>query len=275
MSTTSSSILKVAGIKALTTLIAIEIVDEVPSDGNSMSIKNTAEKKTKNTKERHSRIDELGVDINAMLEDLLSDPTPALSPSTLIRMHGDTSLSPLSSPTLARQIHKIRKENDQPVFSLPVVAPYPPQPVIPTQPENANGDDILNTSEYNNISNTPQHVVNNDADANNLNEPNFNQHWLNKLSQADSWESFEITLNDFAVAALEKARLHYNNNATNNRPRPQPRPNNVPLEPLTEGPNSLMQGRHYNIKHRETSKELFRGYSETRSKIDWTFANIQ
>ena len=138
MSTPASSILKVAGNEALTTLKAIEIVDEVPSDGNSTSIKNTAEKNTKNTKEQHSRIDELGVDINAMLEDLLNDPT-----SSPLRMHGDTSLSPL-----ARRIHEIREENDQPVFSLPVVAPYPPQPVIPAQPENANRDDILNTSEY-------------------------------------------------------------------------------------------------------------------------------
>ena len=66
---------------------------------------------------------------------------------------------------------------------------------MPAQPENANGDD-------NNINNTPQHVVNNDAETNNLNELNFDQHWLNKLSQADSWESFEITPNDITVAAL-------------------------------------------------------------------------
>ena len=32
---------------------------------------------------------------------------------------------------------------------------------------------------------------------------------------------------------------------------------------------------HYDIKRRETSKELFRVYSETRSKKDWTLANIQ
>ena len=231
MSTTASSILKVAGIKALTTLKAIEIVDEVPSDGNSMSIKNTAEKKTKNTEEQHSRIDELGVDINALLDDLLNDPTPALSPSTPIRMHGDTSLSPLSSPTLARQIHEICKKNDQPVFSLPVVAPYHHNQLY--LPNLKMRMEMIYLILLNNINNTPQHVVNNDADANNLNEPNFNQHWLNKLSQADSWESFEITLNDFTVAALEKARLHYNNNATNKRLHPQPRPNNVPLKPLT------------------------------------------
>ena len=32
---------------------------------------------------------------------------------------------------------------------------------------------------------------------------------------------------------------------------------------------------HYDIKRRETSKELLRVYSETRSKEDWTLANIQ
>ena len=32
---------------------------------------------------------------------------------------------------------------------------------------------------------------------------------------------------------------------------------------------------HYDIKRRETSKELFRVYSETCSKKDWTLANIQ
>ena len=45
---------------------------------------------------------------------------------------------------------------------------------------------MINTFENNNINNTPQHVNNNDAEANNFNEPNFNEHWLNKLSQADS-----------------------------------------------------------------------------------------
>ena len=225
MSTNASSILKVSNIETITAPKEMEIVEEVPLDGNSMNINNTAEE---NTKEQHSRIEELGIDINAMLEDLLNDPTPALSPSSPIRTHGDTSLSPLSSLTLARQIHEIHEENDHPVFSPPVVAPYPPQPLMPAQPENANGDDMINTSEYNIVSNIPQHVANNDADANNLNEPNCNQNWLNKLSQADSWESFEITLNDFTVAALETAGLHYNNNAPNNRPCPQPRPNNVP-----------------------------------------------
>ena len=120
-----------------------------------------------------------------MLEDLLNDPTPAPSPSSPIRTHGDTSLSPLSSPTLVRQIHEIREEHDHNVFSPPVVAPYPPQPGIPAQPENANGDDMINTIENNNINNTPQQDNNNDAEANNFNEPNFNQHWLDKLSQAD------------------------------------------------------------------------------------------
>ena len=32
---------------------------------------------------------------------------------------------------------------------------------------------------------------------------------------------------------------------------------------------------HYDIKPREMSKELFRVYSEMRSKKDWTLANIQ
>ena len=221
----ASSIQKVANLDTITTPKAMEIVEDVRLDGSSMNSKNTAEE---NTKEQFNRIKELGVDINAMLEDLVNDPTPVLSPSSPIRMHGDTSLSPLSSPTLVRQIHEIREENDQHVFSPPVVAPYPPQPVMPAQPENVNGDDMINTFENNNIDNTPQHVNNNDAEANNFNEPNFNQHWLNKLSQADSWENFETILNDFTEAALEKARLHNNYNINNNRPCPQPRPNNVP-----------------------------------------------
>ena len=70
-----------------------------------------------------------------LLEDLLNDPTPALSPSSTIRTHGDTSLSPLSSPTLVRQIHENREEHDQHVFSPPIVAPYPPQPVMPANAE--------------------------------------------------------------------------------------------------------------------------------------------
>ena len=114
---------------------------------------------------------------------------------------------------------------------------------MPAQPENANGDDMINTPEYNDINNTPQHVVNNDAEANNLNEPNFYQHWLNKLSQADSWESFEITLNDFTVAALEKARLHNNYNINSNRPRPQPRPNNVPPRAINRRPQHFFDAR--------------------------------
>ena len=32
---------------------------------------------------------------------------------------------------------------------------------------------------------------------------------------------------------------------------------------------------HYDTEHKEMSKELFRVYSETRSKSDWTLANIQ
>ena len=66
-STTASSIQKVANMEAITTPKAMEIVEKVPLDGNSTNIKNTAEE---NTKEQHSRIEELGVDINAMLEDL-------------------------------------------------------------------------------------------------------------------------------------------------------------------------------------------------------------
>ena len=33
--------------------------------------------------------------------------------------------------------------------------------------------------------------------------------------------------------------------------------------------------KHYDIEHRETSKELLQVYSETRSRKDWTLANIQ
>ena len=133
--------------EALKTPKVSENIEKVPKDGSPMSNKNVAEE---NTKEQLSRIEELGVDINAMLEDLLNDPTPALSPSSPIRTHGDTTLSPLSSPTLVRQIHEIREEHDQNVFSPPVVAPYPFQPGIPAQTENANGDDMINTIENNN-----------------------------------------------------------------------------------------------------------------------------
>ena len=66
---------------------------------------------------------------------------------------------------------------------------------------------------------------------------------LNKLPQADSWENFETTLNDFTVAALEKARLHYNNTTTNNRPRPQPRPNNVPPRAINRRPQNFFDAR--------------------------------
>ena len=70
-----------------------------------------------------------------------------------------------------------------------------------------NRDNVTDTVEDNNIDNIPQAVVNNDAEANDPDEPNFNQHRLNKLSQADSWKNFEATSNNFTVAALEKARL--------------------------------------------------------------------
>ena len=32
---------------------------------------------------------------------------------------------------------------------------------------------------------------------------------------------------------------------------------------------------HYDTEHRKTSEELFRVYSETSSKKDWTLADIQ
>ena len=67
-----------------------------------------------------------------MLEDLLKDPTPALSPGSPIRTQGDTSFSLLFTPTLARQIHEIREETEHPTLSPPTVAPYPPhQPNMP------------------------------------------------------------------------------------------------------------------------------------------------
>ena len=122
-STAASSNQQVVNAKALTTPKAIELVEDVPLDGSSMNNKNTAEE---NIKEQFNRIEKLEVDINAMLEDLLNDPTPALSPSSPIRTHGDTSLSPVSTPTVVRQIHEIREEKDQNVFSPPIVAPYPP-----------------------------------------------------------------------------------------------------------------------------------------------------
>ena len=117
--------------EALTTPKASENNRDITLDGSPISNKNVTEV---NTKEQLSRIEELGVDINAMLEDVLNDPTPALSPSSPIRMHGDTTLSPLSSPTLVRQIHEIHEEHDQNVFSPPVVAPYPFQPGVYTCP---------------------------------------------------------------------------------------------------------------------------------------------
>ena len=84
---------------------------------------------------------------------------------------------------------------------------------------------------------TPTPVHNNDAEADNTNELNFNQFWLNQLSNADSWNNFEITLHNFTVAALEKAKKHTNeDNNNNNRPRPQPRPNNVPPRAINRSP---------------------------------------
>ena len=73
-----------------------------------------------------------------------------------------------------------------------------------------------------------------------------NQYWLNKLSQDDSWEKFETTLN-FTVTALEKARSHINNyNVPSNRPRRQI---TSPLETSTESPKIfLMQGKHLDYK---------------------------
>ena len=102
---------------------------------------------------------------------------------------------------------------------------------------------MINTIENNNINNTPQHVSNNDAEANNFNESNFNQHWLDKLSQVDSWENFETIFNDFTEAALEKPRLHNNYHISNNRPRPQTRPNNVPPRVINRRPQNFFDAR--------------------------------
>ena len=65
-----------------------------------------------------------------------------------------------------------------------------------------------------------------------------------QLSNADSWDNFEVNLNNFTVAALEKAKKHTNDyNINNNRPRPQPRPNNVPPRAINKRPQNFFDAR--------------------------------
>ena len=133
-----------------------EAAEEVPIGRNSVLNEKTAEKEDI-IGEQHSRLRELGVDINAMISDLLNDPTPALSPSSPIRTQGDTSLSSFFVPTLAKQIREIRDETDDSLFSPPVVTLSPPNlPNMPRyQPMEANREDAgLNNVEENNV-NTP------------------------------------------------------------------------------------------------------------------------
>ena len=167
-----------------------------------------------------------------MIEDLLNGPTPALTPSSPIRMQGDTSFSSLCTPTLVRQIQETHQDIADPIFSPPIGTLTPPnQPNMPRiQPMEANREDAGTYMDVNNNNISPTPV--NDAEAENNNELNFNQFWLNQLTSADSWDNFEATVHDFTVAALEKAKKHTNDdNNNNNRPRPQPRPNNAPPPP--------------------------------------------
>ena len=200
------------------------ILNEIPTEGKSIN---------------NSRLKELGVDINAMIEDLLNDPTPALTPSSPIRTQGDTSLSSLCTPTLVRQIRETHQDIAYPILSPPIVTLAPPdQPSMPRilQPMEANREDAGAYMDGNNISTIPI----NDAEA----ENNFNQFWLNQLTSADSWDNFEATLHNFTVAALEKAKKYTNDdNNNNNRPRPQPRPNNVPPRAINRRPQNFFDAR--------------------------------
>ena len=117
-----------------------------------------------------------------MINDLLSDPTPALSPSSPIRTQGNTSLSSLFTPTLAKQIREIRDEADNSLFSPPVVTlSLPNLPNMPRyQPMEANREDAgLNNVEENNDNTPIPPVQNRDVDAESTNDPNFNQYWIN------------------------------------------------------------------------------------------------
>ena len=96
----------------------IEITEEILIGGRSiLNEKSVEEESVPNGRQK-----EPGED---MIKDLLNDPTPALSPSSPIRMQGDTSLSSLFAPSLARQIHEIREETENSIFSPPTVALAP------------------------------------------------------------------------------------------------------------------------------------------------------
>ena len=104
----------------------------------------------------------------------------------------------------------------------------------------ANREDAGTYMDGNNISTTPI----NDAEAENNNELNFNQFWLNQLTSADSWDNFEATLHNFTVATLEKAKKHTHDDSNNsNRPRPQARPNNVPPRAINRRPQNYFHAR--------------------------------
>ena len=84
------------------------ILNEIPTEGKSIN---------------NSRLKELEVDINAMIEDLLNDATPALTPRSPIRTQGDTSLSSLCTPTLVRQIQETHQD-----IADSILSPPPPPP---------------------------------------------------------------------------------------------------------------------------------------------------
>ena len=221
-----------------------DITEEILIGGRSILNKKPAEGESIT----NSRQKELGVDINAMIEDLLNDPTPALSPSSPISMQADTSLSSLCTPTLIRQIQETHKEIAEPIFSPPIVTFAPPNQLnMPgiVQPMEANREDAgIYDMDDNNNNTSPTPIINNDSEAENTNELNFNQFWLNQLTYADSWDNVEATLHNFMVAASEKAKRQTNeDNNNNNRPRPQPRPNNVPPRAINRRPQNFIDAR--------------------------------
>ena len=101
-----------------------EITEEILIGGKSI----LNEKSVEEESIPNNRLRELGVDINATIEDLLNDSTVALSPSSPVRTQGDSSLSSLFTP---RQIRKIREETENPIFSPP---PPPPPPIVALAP---------------------------------------------------------------------------------------------------------------------------------------------
>ena len=118
-------------------------------------------------------------------------------------------------------------------------------PICLDQPMEANREDAgLDNVEENNDNNPTPPVHNRDADAESTNDPNFNQYWVSQLSNADSWDNFEVELNNFTVAALEKAKKYSNDyNINSNRRRPQPKPNNVPPRAINRRPQNFFDAR--------------------------------